>query len=100
MEKDSDQLNVEFNESAIKAFFSLYSDFKTSVRTLDRQKDDNVFQQVQGTYANRLKQQLESIATDLIDKNRSLKDINHVKKTLTDSIGAYVNEFIQKSRSL
>jgi hypothetical protein len=46
---------VDFDNKAKKIFFSLYENFARSAKQLDRQKDDNVFQQQQSKYLNTLK---------------------------------------------
>ena len=91
---------VEFDNKAKKIFFSLYENFAQSAKQLDRQKDDNVFQQQQSKYLNTLKTQLENLAQESLNKNSSLKNINLLNKKLRDEINAYLNEFMQKSRSL
>ena len=91
---------VDFDNKAKKIFFSLYENFAESAKQLDRKKDDNVFQQQQSKYLNTLKNQLENLAQDLLNKNSSLKNINLLNKKLRDEINIYLNEFEQKSRSL
>ena len=91
---------VEFDNKAKKIFFSLYENFAQSAKQLDRRKDDNVFQQQQSKYLNTLKTQLENLAQESLNKNSSLKNINLFNKKLRDEINAYLNEFMQKSRSL
>ena len=91
---------VDFDNKAKKIFFSLYENFAQSAKQLDRRKDDNVFQQQQSKYLNTLKTQLENLAQESLNKNSSLKNINLLNKKLRDEINAYLNEFIQKSRSL
>ena len=91
---------VDFDNKAKKIFFSLYENFAESAKQLDRKKDDNVFQQQQSKYLNTLKNQLENLAQESLNKNNSLKNINLLNKKLRDEINAYLNEFMQKSRSL
>jgi hypothetical protein len=91
---------VEFDNKAKKIFFSLYENFAQSAKQLDRRKDDNVFQQQQSKYMNTLKTQLENLAQEPLNKNSSLKNINLLNKKLRNEINAYLNEFMQKSRSL
>ena len=91
---------VDFDNKAKKIFFSLYENFAQSAKQLDRKKDENVFQQQQSKYLNTLKTQLENLAQESLNKNISLKNINLLNKKLRDEINAYLNEFMQKSRSL
>lgn len=97
---ESSQILIDFNNRAKKIFFSLFERFKESAKLLDRAQDDNVFQQQQGKYLQTLKQQLESLALELLNKNSSVGNIRQLNKNLTDEINEYVNEFRQKSRSL
>lgn len=96
----SSQILIEFNNRAKKIFFSLYENFKESAKLLNRRRDDNVFQQQQGKYLQTLKQQLESLALEVLNKNRSSGNNNELTKKLTGEINEYVKEFMQKSRSL
>ena len=91
---------VDFDNKAKKIFFSLYENFAQSAKQLDRQKDDNVFQQQQSKYLNTLKTQLENLAQESLNKNSSLKNINLLNKKLRDEINIYMDEFRQKSRPL
>ena len=96
----SSQILIDFNKRAQKIFFSLYGKFKESAKLLDRVRDDNVFQQQQSKYLQTLKQQLESLALEILNKNRSVGNNSQLNKKLTDEINEYVREFKQKSRSL
>jgi hypothetical protein len=96
----SSQILIDFDARAQKIFFSLYAKFKGSAKLLDRTQDDNVFQQQQGKYLQTLKQQLESLALEILDKNSPVGDSSQLNKKLADEINEYVKEFTQKSRSL
>lgn len=94
------QVMVEFNNKASGYFFSYYDTFKKTVKKLDRQKDENVFQQQQALFLRALKNRLEFIARELLDKNKSPDNSNRLNKKLTDAINDFLVEFRQKSRSL
>jgi len=94
------QILLDFNKRAKKIFFSLYEKFRESAKLIDRARDDNVFQQQQSKYLQTLKQQLESLALEILSKNSSVRDNSQLNKKLTDEINEYVKEFRQKSRSL
>jgi len=100
MQKDSEQLNVEFNNRARKIFFALYSEFKNGAASIDRLKDENVFQQLQSQYVYTLKQQLESIARELIGMSKMHEDKAQFAKTIPFAISEYTTEFTQKVRAL
>ena len=94
------QIVIGFNYKAKKIFFSLFEKFKGSARSLDRIKDENVFQHQQAKYLQALKHQLESLAMELLHRNKTLKQISQLNKKLADGINQYLKEFRQKSRSL
>jgi len=100
MEKEIEQVKNEFDTNAVKIFFSIYEKFETDVKQLNRRRDENVFQQIQGKYVFTLKNQLENLAKEMLNKHHQLKLIHHLSRTLTDSISFYLHEFIQKSGSL
>src|ERR1043165_9921223 len=97
---DTSQILVDFNGKANKIFFSLSDQFRQTARRLDRTKDNNVFEQQEAKYIATLKHQLESLALELINKNKTTANINQLNKKLTDTVSEFLNEFKQKSRSL
>ena len=97
MRKDLDELDIEFNDRAREAYYTLYNKFETAVKHLDRQKDENVFQQTLGQYIHTMKSELEGIALDLIQKNQSMIEVNYLKRNLTNRINEYIREFRMKS---
>jgi len=96
----SSQILVDFNNRAEKIFFPLYEKFKESAKLLNRARDDNVFQQQQSKYLQTLKQQLESLAIEILNKNSSVGNNSQLNRKLTEEINEYLKEFRQKSRSL
>ena len=99
MNSGLDQVLFDFNAKAIKIFFSLFDRFKDSTIRLDRKKDENVFQQQLGKFQFTLKEQLEVTAKELIEKNKTITNITHFNKILSQRIGYYLNEFRLKSAS-
>lgn len=100
MDREFETICIEFNNKAQKLFFSLFQKFNDSAGHFDRRKDENVFKLQQNKYLYTLKEQLEAIVKELLYKNRSLKNISRLNKTLTDEISAYLNAFRQKSGSV
>jgi len=100
MEKEIEQVKNEFDANAVKIFFSIYEKFETAVKQLNRRRDENVFQQIQGKYVFTLKNQLENLAKEILDKHHQLTLIQHLSRILADSINFYLKEFVQKSESL
>jgi hypothetical protein len=95
-----EQISHDFNIKAQKLFTITYEKFLSSTRNLNRVKDENVFQQQLGKYLNTLKLQLESMARELLDRNKSLQNITNCNKILADNIQMYLNEFRKKSGSV
>lgn len=100
MNRDSEQLSVDFTAKAQKLFTYTYQKFSFSIKNLDRQKDENVFQLQLGKYLNTLRSQLESIAKESVMKNKNLKNQANWSNLLGDKIDIYLKEFRQKARLL
>jgi uncharacterized protein (DUF169 family) len=69
------------------------------VKELNRGKDENVFQQERAKYMNSLKTELERVAISLVEKYREIKEVNQLRRNLTNRINEYVQEFMMKSQS-
>ena len=100
MDKEYEQLSVEFTTKAQKLFIFAYENFRDSTRKLDRQKDENVFQLQIGKFLATLKLQLEQTAQELLQKNRAIKNIEQGRQVLKDKIGLYLAEFKLKATSI
>ena len=99
MKSNIEQYTVQFHNRAREIFFSLYNDFKRSTATVDRLRDENVFQQLQAKYTHELKSQLYAVASEMLEQVSSgVHDgFNHLLHSLIED---YINEFVQKARSL
>ena len=100
MDSGFEQLSVDFTVQAQKLFMSTYENFRMSAKKLDRQGDENVFQLQVEKYMTTLKQQLESVANELLKRYKGVKNIDHCNKLLKDNISIYLREFRQKARLL
>lgn len=81
-------------------FFSLCNAFMHSIELLDREKDENVFQQLQGKYGLQLKQRLQYIATDILNAAGENEHMGELNLALSFCIKEYEKEFMQKVKSL
>jgi len=99
MRKDLDELEIEFNYRANETFYLLFEEFEKTVKELNRGKDENVFQQERAKYMNSLKTELERVAISLVEKYREIKEVNQLRRNLTNRINEYVQEFMMKSQS-
>ena len=100
MKNDVEQNCIEFHNRADEMFFSLCNEFVHSVELLDRQKDENVFQQLQGKYGFQLKQRLQYIAGDIINTAGEGVRMSELNLALSHCIEEYEKEFMQKAKSL
>lgn len=100
MESGFEQLISVFTIKAQKLFAFTYEKFRFSTRMLDRQKDENVFQMQLGKYLRTLKLQLESLASEMMTRTTSKKNMDQCNKLLKDKIDIYVREFRQKAKLL
>ena len=98
MRKDIDEIEVEFNFRAKEAYHSFRGRYDSAVLSLNRQKDENVFQQTRARYRNALKEELEKIAISIISQNLEVQEMNYLKRNLTNRINDYLQEFAQKSQ--
>lgn len=100
MDRELEQLSVDFTIKAQRLFMSTYEKFQLSTKGLDRRKDENVFQLQLGKYLNTLKSQLETIAHEILTRNRAIKNLDHCNKVFKDNMDIYLREFRQKARLL
>jgi hypothetical protein len=100
MDRGFEQISLDFTVHAQQLFMSTYEKFRMCTKKLDRQRDENVFQLQVEKFMVTLKIQLESIAHDLLMKNKGVRNIDNCNKFLRDRIMIYLKEFVQKTRSL
>jgi hypothetical protein len=99
MHPDIDNIKADFRDTAGRIFQSTFSLFVKSVAKLDRRRDENVFQQLQGRYADELENRLSETARAVIERNGEKADSNVLRKELADEISYFVSEFLVKARS-
>jgi hypothetical protein len=98
MKNDAERNSVLFHDRASELMASLYREFKLASASIDRQWDENVFQQLQGKYTNQLKCLLERIALEMMEQQGDGQKA--WSYALTGFIHDYVKEFEQKIKSL
>jgi len=101
MHTNSEIIMTAFENSADRLFAWWFQQFKQASNTLDREGDENVFQQLSGQYAHTLKHELVQIALRLIDEfKETIDNISSLQQMLTKRIEGYLNEFNQKTMQL
>lgn len=99
MENDAVYIITRFRETAHKLFEELYHDFTEQVKKLDRQGDENVFQQLRGRYEYQLQRQLEEEAKELI-RTYKRNDLLPLRQSLTGYISYCLSAFRVKTNAL
>lgn len=100
MSKEWTQASVLFHNRAGEALLTLYREFRQGTASIDRQWDENVFQQQQGKYVALLKHRLELIAQELMAGQGSGSGRDEWNREVSNHIHNYLGEFRQKIRSL
>jgi hypothetical protein len=95
MQKDPDEMLVEFNDSAGRLLTYLFEKFQQSAQSLNRNRDDNVFQQLRAKYLYHFKNELENMAKIHIAKCGGA-NVHEVNNRLSNSINRFTNEFMQQ----
>ena len=93
---ETEYINIAFHSKASDLFFSLYEKFQSSIKTIDREKEEYIFQQMRERYVRTLQQQLEMAAKDIIKNNQGHKQLNQVDQNLNLFIKEYLHRFVQK----
>ena len=100
MQESLEKHRVAFHGRARNVFFQIYQEFRLAIRSLDRQKDENVHQQVKHRYASQLRMQLDSIAMELLGRIEGSAKRDQVNQMFRNAIQDYLQEFMVKARSL
>src|SRR5829696_6616207 len=100
MKYDLEQVNVLFHNRAKEIMLSLYQEFKYATMSIDRQWEENLFQQQRGKYVSQLKHRLNDIVLELMDKLDGDGNRGECGYLLNRFSQEYVQEFSQKIRSL
>jgi hypothetical protein len=93
---------VHFHDRARQIFFALFDQYQRSADGIDRQGDENVYQQVLAMYIAQLKQNLQDVAQEMIsqsgkgDTGTTASELHHA---LGSTIREYINEFVQKANA-
>ncbi|ANH80330.1 hypothetical protein A8C56_04465 [Niabella ginsenosidivorans] len=99
MEQDPVLIMTGFRKTANKLFEELYFNFMEQIKKLDRQGDENVFQQIRGRYERQLQQQLSIEARELI-RTYKRNDLLQLQQSLTSYINYCLSAFRIKINSL
>ena len=96
MDKDLEQINIAFHDRAHKLFFHYTKEFETAAASMDRKRDEYAYQQTREKYIRTLRQQLDTVAKDLLSAHRTHKQLNQIDQNLRYFINDYVHQFMKK----
>jgi hypothetical protein len=99
MQNNLEQNSVLFHDRAKELLFASYSDFRHTVSLLDREGDENVFQQTLGRYMAQLKQSLTGLAREVLDDLKPGSNRDQQSQVLSSLVEQYLNEFRHKVRT-
>jgi len=74
--------------------------FEHNARKLDRQRDENVFRQLQSRYEATLKRELAQLAEKFIEQHGERTNMDFLRREFSGQIGYTVTEFRLKINSM
>lgn len=100
MKADVDTVRARFRDEASVIHIRVMKTFELNTKRLDRQKDENVFQQLTARYANELKKELSQMAEQLIDQHGDETNRHFLLQDFTRQIAYYISEWHLRIRSM
>jgi hypothetical protein len=97
MHRDAEDHMMQFHERARPLFFSQYRAFRKMTAGLNRQGDENRFQQLKNQYSDDLHLQLQAVALSILGgRGQAEPPSAHLQMGLTQAMKDYLKEFRQK----
>ena len=100
MHHELDEIKMIFHERARSTFFTIYQTYVRTLSSMNRQADENVYQQSSNRYCAELRYHLKSITTELLERSPPTVNRNELNSVLGFLSVAYEREFDQKIKSL
>lgn len=100
MRADVDTVRAKFRDEASVIHVRVMKTFELNTKKLDRQKDENVFQQLTARYADELKRELSRMAEQLIDHYDDDTSRHLLRQDFMYQIAYYISEWHLKIRSM
>lgn len=95
MYTNDESLLFDFHQHALYYIKSLHVEFSSSIKEVDRHRNENTFQMKIQSSANKLKQNLERQALEYISINRHMPTIDWFHKKLGYMIREYIRDFLR-----
>ncbi len=100
MSNGNQQMQVEFHNRANTLFGSICNAFENDVVNVSRRNEEFRFQQIKKQYARTMEQQLQTIAGNILAKNKEEKQVRELDQMFHQAIKEYLHRFIQKVNDL
>jgi hypothetical protein len=100
MKNSLQQVQVLFHNRAGEVMQTLYSQFRYAITPIDRQWEENVFQQQYGKFTSLLKQRLDGIMLELMAQLDTDAERNEWNQAGSRFVQDYLREFSQKIKGL
>ena len=99
MKEDTDKTIVEFNNEAARLYGHVFDQFENSVRNIDRNNEENVFQMRVSKFSLELKKQLEQHVKKILESSDS-KMNEQLQAALSVKVSYYLRQFMQKCSAM
>ena len=100
MEGEIAVIITRFRNESSRISQRIFDDFATSVSGLNRQTDENVFQQQQARYLQELENQLHQFASKTVEENRGHNAVALLQHELPIQVSYILAEFLVKAKSM
>lgn len=100
MDNDVVHILTGFRNRAASISQAIFKDFRSSVKRLDRQTDENVFQRLQARYLQELDKQLHQIAEKTVKEYSPYSTATNLHHELAGQISYLLAEFLHKAKSM
>ena len=100
MENDIAIVISRYRDLSSKISERIYDEFKRKIESLDRRRDENVFQLVQARYINELEKQLHHEVEKMVEKYKTNTNVTLLRHELGNQASYILSEFLQKAKSM
>lgn len=97
---DPEQLSVAFHNQASAAYFTCLRDLESAVGTVNRQRDERIFRQLEDRYLYTFRKKLEEIAKELTQRFSGNPHYEGLNARLNGDINEYLHRMRQQLRNL
>lgn len=100
METSVNEIVSKFRELSSRVYREIWLDFRERARHLDRQRDENVFQQLQARYGKELEKQLDREKIRCLEMNQRHREQGFLQRELSHQVTLLVSGYYERVRAL